>query len=154
MSQAPAASPEVEGYVPAPRCGYGYAHRRSQGFAAQVLVACPRPVGLKVGVIEELDVGSLVHGDDHNGTVHQMPQIFMQEVHLACFRLDVLLPARCDKALPAADFDFWLVRPSLRTLEAAFAAFAPVRRGFILILLLLRIAGRKSRQKVDMPRST
>lgn len=36
--------------------------------------------------------------------------------------------ARCDKAEPAAIFDFLDVRPSLRTLDAALAALALVRR--------------------------
>jgi hypothetical protein len=47
----------------------------------------------------------------------------------------LLPPGRCASALPAAVLDAFEVRPSRRTLDAAFAAFLPVT----LLLLLLAI---------------
>ncbi len=46
----------------------------------------------------------------------------------------VFLDGRCDNALPAAVLDFWLVRPSLSTADAALAAAADVSLEFFIHL--------------------
>ena len=45
---------------------------------------------------------------------------------LQCWVRNYFLPLACDKALPAADLDAALVRPSRSTLEAAVATRADV----------------------------
>ena len=64
----------------------------------------------------------------------------------------VFLDALCDKALPAAVFDFALVRPSRSTAEAADAArFDVCFEFFINHYLLLTLLNKESLDKLPIP---